>query len=182
MLDKSILWQYNVLNKQKERGENLSEREKEIIEKFKATIPEMTEFEQGYLLGKAEGLVEAKKNKELKTEQPQSVKNWRSERKEETVTTGELIKKYRKEKKLKKKQLAEKAGIGQTSLAQYEIGRRNAPLRILKKLSDALEIPINYLIEDMEMIPKKLEEYSTEELLAEIIRRANDHGGIDSEV
>ena len=75
MLDKSILWQYNVLNKQKERGENLSEREKEIIEKFKATIPEMTEFEQGYLLGKAEGLVEAKKNKELKTEQPQSVKN-----------------------------------------------------------------------------------------------------------
>ena len=98
------------------------------------------------------------------------------------MTTGELIKKYRKEKKLKKKQLAEKAGIGQTSLAQYEIGRRNAPLRILKKLSDALEIPINYLIEDMEMIPKKLEEYSTEELLAEIIRRANDHGGIDSEV
>ena len=70
MLDKSILEQYNVLNKQNERSESLSDREKEIIEKIKEAIPQMSEFDKGFLLGKAEGLAEAKKN-----EQPQSVKN-----------------------------------------------------------------------------------------------------------
>lgn len=43
-------------------GENMSEKEKQIVEKLKETLPSMSEFDKGYLLGKAETLADAAEN------------------------------------------------------------------------------------------------------------------------
>lgn len=40
-------------------GENMSEKEKQIVEKLKEILPSMSEFDKGYLLGKAETLADA---------------------------------------------------------------------------------------------------------------------------
>ena len=47
----------------KERSKNMSEREKEIMKTIAEALPEMPEFEKGYLLGKAEGMASNKKKK-----------------------------------------------------------------------------------------------------------------------
>lgn len=40
----------------------MSEREKEIIEKLRSAIPEMSEFDKGYILGKVEQMAEKKQS------------------------------------------------------------------------------------------------------------------------
>lgn len=42
----------------------MSEREQSIAEKVSAAIPEMTDFDQGYLLGKVEEMAAAKKRQQ----------------------------------------------------------------------------------------------------------------------
>ena len=44
----------------KKRGEYMSEKEKRIIEKLKDAIPNMSEFDKGYILGKTESFSENK--------------------------------------------------------------------------------------------------------------------------
>lgn len=39
----------------------MSEKEKQIIEKLKTTIPKMNEYQKGYLLGMVEAIAENKK-------------------------------------------------------------------------------------------------------------------------
>ena len=41
-----------------ERSERMSEKEKRIIEKLKDAIPNMSEFDKGYILGKTESFSE----------------------------------------------------------------------------------------------------------------------------
>lgn len=48
----------------------MSEKEKNILETIAAAIPKMSDFDKGYLLGKAEGAVSARKNKERKDKEP----------------------------------------------------------------------------------------------------------------
>lgn len=50
------------------RGDLMSDREKEIINKLKKAIPNMTDFDKGYILGKTEKLSEnsLKEIKEVK--------------------------------------------------------------------------------------------------------------------
>ena len=48
----------------------MSEKEKNILETIAAAIPKMSDFDKGYLLGKAEGAVSAKKIKEKKDKEP----------------------------------------------------------------------------------------------------------------
>ena len=44
-------------------ADNMSEKEKEVLEKLKEVIPKMSEFDKGYILGKVENMAaEAKKN------------------------------------------------------------------------------------------------------------------------
>lgn len=40
----------------------MSEKEKQIIEKLKKAIPQMSDFDKGYILGKAERLSQNKKS------------------------------------------------------------------------------------------------------------------------
>lgn len=39
-------------------GENMSEKEKQIVEKLKEVLPNMSDFDKGYLLGKAETMAD----------------------------------------------------------------------------------------------------------------------------
>lgn len=51
----------------------MSEKEKENIEVIAAAIPNMTEFQKGYLIGTAEAMVEKHKEKSQKEETTVSV-------------------------------------------------------------------------------------------------------------
>lgn len=49
------------MKKEKKAGENMSEREKEIMEEIKMALPYMSDFDKGYMLC----LAEKSKEKEL---------------------------------------------------------------------------------------------------------------------
>ena len=52
-----------VIQSQQKGADNMSEKEKEVLEKLKEVIPKMSEFDKGYILGKVENMAaEAKKN------------------------------------------------------------------------------------------------------------------------
>lgn len=57
-------------------------------------------------------------------------------------TIGQQIRKYRKEKGMTQKQLADLLDTTQQNLAQYENGKRNPKIETLKKIAQALEIPL----------------------------------------
>lgn len=42
----------------------MSEKEKQVVEKLKDAIPQMTDFQKGYVLGMVEGSVKKQKNNE----------------------------------------------------------------------------------------------------------------------
>lgn len=157
----------------------MSEEKKKEIEEMVDVLKDLNMEELLVVKGVGIGLRAAQ---ELKNEQPQSVKNWRSERKEETVTTGELIRKHRKENKITQKKLGEMTGLAEITIRGYESNQYKPKIENIKKIAKALEIPVGSLMEELEATHKPLKDYSTEELLAEIIRRANDHWGTDKEI
>ena len=56
------------------------------------------------------------------------------------MTTGDLIKRYRKEKWLTQKELAELSKISVNSLSRYETGERNPNISTLEAIAAALDI------------------------------------------
>lgn len=60
------------------------------------------------------------------------------------------LKELRKSKKLKQKDIAEKLGISQPAYGNYERGVRQPDIQTLKKLSKIFDVPINYLIDDLQ--------------------------------
>lgn len=64
------------------------------------------------------------------------------------MSIGDNIKKLRKEKDYTQKQLAEMSGIATITLQQYELGKRTPQTEQLIKLSSALQVDINSLLED----------------------------------
>lgn len=66
------------------------------------------------------------------------------------MAIGDNIRKFRKEKGYTQKQLAEKAGIATITLQQYELGKREPKLEQLLKISTALQIDINFLLESID--------------------------------
>lgn len=66
------------------------------------------------------------------------------------MTVAENIKRLRKEKGFTQKQLAEKCGMAESTLRQYEIGYRNPKLETLHKIANALDISIILLVEGCE--------------------------------
>lgn len=72
------------------------------------------------------------------------------------MKTGELIRKYRKEKNLTMKELGKKVGVSEQAISQYERGIRNVNLETLIKLSDALNVTINNLTNENQLSPIQL--------------------------
>lgn len=72
------------------------------------------------------------------------------------MKTGELIRKYRKSKKITMKALGEEIGVSEQAISQYERGTRKPSLEILIKISDALNVSINDLSNKKELSPVQL--------------------------
>lgn len=53
------------------------------------------------------------------------------------------LREYRKSKGITQKLLAEKVGVKQVTISQYESGVRTPDLKMAKKLADALEITLD---------------------------------------
>ena len=65
------------------------------------------------------------------------------------MTFGEVIKKYRKEKKLTQKELANIIGKSYSLVQKYELGLTQPPLDVLIKLCQVLDIPLkNYMSDE----------------------------------
>jgi hypothetical protein len=63
-IDKMFLRDYTVFTRStKRRCKYMSEKEKQIVEKLKEVLPNMSDFDKGYLLGKAETMADAADNK-----------------------------------------------------------------------------------------------------------------------
>lgn len=60
---------------------------------------------------------------------------------------GDNIKKYRNQKGLTQKQLAEKVGCATGTIQQYELGKRQPRIEQSQKIADALSIPLSYLFD-----------------------------------
>lgn len=59
---------------------------------------------------------------------------------------GERIKKLRNQLSISQEDLANKVGIGRTSISNIELGRHQAPLHLLYKISDALGTEIHIFL------------------------------------
>ncbi|MCD7950569.1 MAG: helix-turn-helix domain-containing protein [Erysipelotrichaceae bacterium] len=87
---------------------------------------------------------------------------------ENVLTTGERIRKYRKEKGLTIKQLGELCGISEANMGNYERGVRNPKKETLEKIANALSINVlllEYNVEYDENGHMQLKGLSTNELL-----------------
>ncbi|MDY3014506.1 MAG: helix-turn-helix transcriptional regulator [Evtepia sp.] len=62
------------------------------------------------------------------------------------MTTGERIKKARKDAGVTQKELGARLGISPQTLAQWENNLRNPKIETLQKISAALKVPVEYLI------------------------------------
>jgi transcriptional regulator with XRE-family HTH domain len=59
---------------------------------------------------------------------------------------GERIAKFRKEQKMSQEQLAQKVGVKQQVIANYEIARRRIPISFLLELAEVLLVDIEDLL------------------------------------
>lgn len=59
-IDKCLIPTYNCFIVNRKKVNNMSEKEKNVVEKLKKAIPNMSDFDKGYILGKVEGMVEKK--------------------------------------------------------------------------------------------------------------------------
>lgn len=89
------------------------------------------------------------------------------------MTPGERIKKLRKEKGMTQKELAKKLGFSPSYLGQYENGYRNPKPSTVKKIADALEVPVSKITG---MIP---EETEAEKILSDILNIQKELEKID---
>ena len=64
------------------------------------------------------------------------------------MNEGLRIKKYRLEKGLTQKDLAERCGLFDSAIRRYESGRQNPKKETLEKIAAALEIPVTRLLFD----------------------------------
>jgi len=68
------------------------------------------------------------------------------EENKEIKIISERLKEIREKRGLSKKELALKIGVSPSTITRYEKDGRIPKLTILKKISEALNVPINYLI------------------------------------
>lgn len=103
------------------------------------------------------------------------------------MNIGANIKKFRKEKGLTQKELADLLGKSKSiiqkyeasdtrvSIGNYERGDREPKIGIIQAIADALGVTVQELItgekQQVETIEKDISQFSTDELLKEIISR-----------
>jgi Predicted transcriptional regulators len=68
------------------------------------------------------------------------------------MTTGQNIKKIRKEKGLTQRELADILETTQQNLAQYENDKRNPKIETIEKIADALNVSIRDIKEDLTIL------------------------------
>lgn len=59
---------------------------------------------------------------------------------------GKTIKKYREDRKMTQQELADQVGVTQAAIGFYEKNKREPDAHNLKKISDALDIPLPLFI------------------------------------
>ena len=62
------------------------------------------------------------------------------------VQFGKKVRQLRKQKKFSQEKLAQKTGLHRTYISDIERGNRNVSLENIKKIADALDIQLNYLL------------------------------------
>ena len=82
------------------------------------------------------------------------------------MSIGNNIRNARKNQKMTLQQIADKMGCSQQNISQYETGKRKPKLETLQKLSKALDVPLDNLLE--------LGNNHTSEELMEIIEIYNE--------
>lgn len=65
------------------------------------------------------------------------------------ITTGKKIRNYRENAHLSRETLAELADMHPTYLGQLERGEKNATLESISKVARGLDIPLEYLVENI---------------------------------
>lgn len=71
------------------------------------------------------------------------------------MTTGEKIRKLRKEKGLTQKRLGELCGINEANIRKYELGNQNPKLSTIRKIAAALGVYMSDLVEDWNTFSKE---------------------------
>ncbi len=71
------------------------------------------------------------------------------------MTIAGNIKRLRKEKKMTQKQLAEKCGMYESQIRKYELGTAHPKLDTIRKISKALDVYMNEIIEDWSQYSKE---------------------------
>lgn len=66
----------------------------------------------------------------------------------ETLSSGQKIRKYRRELDLTQQELGAKAGINFRNLPHYETGRLKPGLKVLSRLAAALNVQVEDLLDD----------------------------------
>ncbi|HII4509564.1 helix-turn-helix transcriptional regulator [Clostridium perfringens] len=98
------------------------------------------------------------------------------------MNIGDRIKFYRKEKKLNQTELANKSGISRNALSNYELNKRKPTIEVLKKIANALEINIAYLVEENlrnEIIDRLKNDSSSDSVISLLEERFSKIGNYD---
>lgn len=66
----------------------------------------------------------------------------------ETMKVGKIIKKYRLQKNLTQKELAQKSGVAEITIRKMETEDSNPKLETLEKIAISLDIPITFFFPD----------------------------------
>lgn len=84
------------------------------------------------------------------------------------IDLGNRIAKFRKEYNLTQEELAKRIGVQQSSIASYEVGRRQIPITQLFSLSKALYIDIEDLLDLNKKVNKPGPQSRLEKMIKEI--------------
>jgi len=76
------------------------------------------------------------------------------------MTTGKQIRNARRRAGLTQKELGEKLNVSQSAIGQFENENSNPNLKTIRKIADALNIPISELVDDWG-------QFSQEEMLSD---------------
>lgn len=90
------------------------------------------------------------------------------------INLGKRIKEFRKIRGLTQKQLAEKLGVTTITIQNYENNRREPNIETLKKIADALEVPMYDLITDNEIVEISRREIIQRDKIYSELRKLDD--------
>ena len=76
-------------------------------------------------------------------------------------TIGDAIRNERKKCNITQKELAERLGVSASMIAQYETGKRKPKLETMRKLAEALGVPMGDLVANWS-------DYSTSEIITDL--------------